>query len=159
VASPQPGPVAAQLAPKKIDVQPPAREQFKKRLEDALAGVDDMAYRSNAGMQCWTFMVRVWARRDKAGSARTKWNWMRYSAAVIPVVAAGAGGSLVGHVTGGPATVIGWVALIGGIVGAAVNAVRRGVEYSVGLKKGSSLRATLLGRVQLRYDCAPRCQA
>jgi hypothetical protein len=56
---------------------------------------------------------------------------------VIPVVAAGAGGSLVGHVHGPAGTVIGWVALIGGLVGAAINAVRPSVVYGVVLGKAA----------------------
>jgi hypothetical protein len=48
---------------------------------------------------------------------------------VAAVVAAGAGGTLVGHVNGPAGTVIGWVALIGGLVGAAINAVRPAIEY------------------------------
>jgi hypothetical protein len=53
------------------------------------------------------------------------------------VVAAGAGGSLVGQVHGTAATVIGWVALIGGLMGAAINAVRPAVEYGVDLRKAA----------------------
>lgn len=56
---------------------------------------------------------------------------------MIPVVAAGAGGSLVSHVHGTAGTVIGWVALIGGILGAAINAVRPAVEYGVDLSKAA----------------------
>jgi hypothetical protein len=51
------------------------------------------------------------------------------------VVAAGAGDSLVGHVHGTAGTVIGWVALIGGLVGAAIDAARPAVEYGVDLRK------------------------
>ena len=53
------------------------------------------------------------------------------------VVAAGAGGTLVGHVQGSAGTVIGWVALIGGLVGAAITAVRPAVEYGVDLRKAA----------------------
>jgi hypothetical protein len=56
---------------------------------------------------------------------------------VIPVVAAGAGGTLVGHVHGAAGTVIGWVALVGGLVGAAITAVRPAVEYGVDLRKAA----------------------
>jgi hypothetical protein len=55
----------------------------------------------------------------------------------MPVVAAGAGGSLVGHLHGTAGTVIGWVALVGGLAGAAINAMRPGVEHAVDLTKAA----------------------
>jgi hypothetical protein len=82
-------------------------------------------------------MDRAWYRRGNAADARALWNKFRYAAAVVPVVAAGAGGSLVGHVHGTAGTVIGWVAIIGGLVGAAINAVRPAVEYGVDLTKAA----------------------
>lgn len=103
----------------------------------ALADASDRQYRTNLGLQCWTFMERVWVRRTNAVHARSQWNLFRYAGSVIPVVAAGAGGSLVGHVHGTAGTVIGWVALIGGLVGAAINAVRPAVEYGVDLRKAA----------------------
>jgi len=114
---------------------PPAREEFEARLHHALTGADDVEYRANVGLQCWTFMGRVWQRRMNAASARSHWNLFRYAGAVIPVVAAGAGGSLLGHLHGTAAAVIGWVALIGGLTGAAINAVRPAIEYGVDLTK------------------------
>ena len=42
-----------------------------------------------------------------------------------------------GHVHGTAGTVIGWVALIGGLVGAAIDAVRPAVEYGVDLRKAA----------------------
>jgi hypothetical protein len=114
---------------------PPTREEFDARLNEALTDAADRQYRANVGMQCWTFMDRVWSRRTNAARARSQWDWFRYAGSVIPVVAAGAGGSLVGHVHGTAGTVIGWVALIGGLVGAAINAVRPAVEYGVDLTK------------------------
>jgi hypothetical protein len=116
-------------------VTPPTREEFEARLHQALTGADDVEYRANLGLQCWTFMGRVWQRRMNAASARSQWNLFRYAGAVIPVVAAGAGGSLLGHLHGTAAVVIGWVALIGGLTGAAINAVRPAVEYGVDLTK------------------------
>jgi hypothetical protein len=82
-------------------------------------------------------MDRAWCRRANAAGARKLWNNFRYAAAVIPVVAAGAGGSLVGHVRGTAGSVIGWVAIIGGLAGAAVNAIRPAVEYGVDLTKAA----------------------
>ena len=82
-------------------------------------------------------MDRLWFRRTHAAQARSQWNMFRYAGSVIPVVAAGAGGSLVGHVHGTAGTVIGWVALIAGLVGAAINAVRPAVEYGVDLRKAA----------------------
>jgi hypothetical protein len=99
------------------------------RLDEALTDAGDRQVRTNLGLQCWTFMDRVWSRRTSAVHARSQWNLFRYAGAVIPVVAAGAGGTLVGHVHGAAGTVIGWVALIGGLVGAAITAVRPAVEY------------------------------
>jgi hypothetical protein len=116
---------------------PPSVDEFKVRLDEALAGADDRQYRTNLGLQCWTFMDRVWSRRTSAVHARSQWNLFRYAGAVIPVVAAGAGGTLVGHVTGPAGTVIGWVALIGGLMGAAINAVRPAIEYGVDLRKSA----------------------
>ena len=82
-------------------------------------------------------MDRAWYRRANAAGARKLWNKFRYAAAVIPVVAAGAGGSLVGHVHGTAGAVIGWVAIVGGLAGAAINAVRPAVEYGVDLTKAA----------------------
>jgi hypothetical protein len=106
-------------------------------LDEVLADAGERQYRTNLGLQCWTFMDRVWSRRTNAVHARSHWNLFRYAGAVIPVVAAGAGGSLVGHVHGTAGTVIGWVALIGGLLGAAINAVRPAVEYGVDLRKAA----------------------
>lgn len=116
---------------------PPSRDEFKARLDEALAQADDRTYRVNVGWQCWTFMDRTWYRRTNAAQARSQWNTFRYAGAVIPVIAAGAGGSLVGHLHGVAGTVIGWVALIAGLVGGAINAVRPAVEYGVDLKKAA----------------------
>lgn len=114
---------------------PPVRAEFEARLDKALPETDDREYRANLGLQCWTFMGRVRQRMSNAGRGRRLWNRFRYLGAVIPVVAAGAGGSLVSHVHGTAGAVIGWVALIGGLAGAAINAVRPAVEYGVDLRK------------------------
>jgi hypothetical protein len=129
--------VTAAKPPRQQPWSPPTREEFEARLGEALSGLADAQYRANLGLQCWTFMDRVWSRRTNAAKARSQWNLFRYAGAVIPVVAAGAGGSLVGHLHGVAGTVIGWVALIGGLAGAAVNAVRPAVEYGVDLKKAA----------------------
>jgi hypothetical protein len=133
---PPPGKPAPQDTPEEPG-WPPTRAYFERRLYQALAGADDVEYRANLGIQCWTFMGRVWQRRTNAHDARAKWNPVRYAGSVIPVVAAGAGGSLVSHVHGTAGTAIGWVALIGGILGAAINAVRPAVEYGVDLSKAA----------------------
>jgi hypothetical protein len=117
--------------------RPPPRAEFEQRLRTSLAGADDAEYRLNLGLQCWTFMNRVWHRRIKAAQGRSLWNPIRYAGAVIPVVAAGAGGSLLGHLHGTASTVIGWVALIGGLVGAAINSVHPAVEHAVDLTKAA----------------------
>jgi|SRR5450432_615106 hypothetical protein len=111
--------------------QPPTLQEFKELLRGVLEGCEQPEYRQNLGCHCWALMDRAWYRRRNAVDSRQLWNKFRFSAAVVPVVAAGAGGSLVGHVHGTAATVIGWVALVGGIVGAAINAVRPAVEYWV----------------------------
>lgn len=129
--------VAAAKPAKQQPWSPPSRTEFTARLDEALAQAGDRQYRMNLGLQCWTFMDRVWSRRTNANQARSQWNRFRYAGAVIPVVAAGAGGSLVGHVHGVAGSVIGWVALIGGLVGAAINAVRPAVEYGVDLRKAA----------------------
>ena len=130
-------PVDDAKSAKRQSWSPPSLDDFKKRMSEALADVDHLQYRTNLGLQCWTFMERIWIRRTNAVSARKQWNLFRYAGAVIPVVAAGAGGSLVGQVHGTAATVIGWIALIGGLVGAAINAVRPAVEYGVDLRKAA----------------------
>jgi hypothetical protein len=124
-------------ATKKQPWPPPARADFDKRLSKALTGADNVEYRENLGLQCWTLMDRAWYRRTNAVSARALWNPFRYAAAVIPVIAAGAGGSLVSHVHGTAGTVIGWVALIAGLLGAAINSLRPAVEYGVDLTKAA----------------------
>jgi hypothetical protein len=116
---------------------PPTFKKFDARLRVALAGADTLEHRLNLGRQCWTLMCRAWHRRTKSTEARSKWNWFRYAGAVIPVIAAGAGGSLVSHLHGTPSAVIGWTALIGGLIGAAISAVRPGVEYTVDVRKAA----------------------
>lgn len=115
----------------------PPLEEFKERLHKALDGAEDVAFRENLGIQCWIFMDRVWQRKDRAARGRSQWNPVRYAGAVIPVVAAGAGGSLVGHLHGTASTIIGWIALIGGLAGAAINSVRPGIEHGVDLTKAA----------------------
>jgi hypothetical protein len=131
------GSVTATKPAKQKPWSPPSGDEFKARLDEVLAQADDRHYRMNIGLQCWTFMNRAWYRRTNAAHARAQWNWFRYSAAVIPVVAAGAGGSLVGQLHGVAATVVGWGALIGGLMGAAINAVRPAIEYGVDLTKAA----------------------
>jgi hypothetical protein len=106
-------------------------------LNKALDGLEDLTYRENIGIQCWIFMERVWQRKDNAARGRSQWSPVRYAGAVIPVVAAGAGGSLVGHLHGTAGTVIGWIALIGGLIGAAINSLRPAVEHAVDLTKAA----------------------
>jgi hypothetical protein len=115
----------------------PTRQQFSELLHGALAQADDREYRINLGWYCWDLMGRLWCRRASAANARKLWNKFRYAAAVIPVLAAGAGGSLIGHVHGPAGTAIGWVTIIGGLAGAAVNAMRPAVEYGVDLSKAA----------------------
>jgi hypothetical protein len=122
---------------KQLPWSPPSRDEFTARLEEVLAQTEDRQYRMNIGLQCWAFMNRTWYRRTNASHARTQWSWFRYAAAVIPVVAAGAGGSLVGQLHGSAAIIVGWVALVGGLAGAAINAVRPAVEYGVDLIKAA----------------------
>lgn len=129
--------VTATKPAKQKSWSPPSRDEFKVRLDEALAQADDRPYRTNVGWQCWTFMDRTWYRRTNAAQARSQWNTFRYAGAVIPVIAAGAGGSLVGHLHGVTGTVIGWVALVAGLVGGAINAVRPAVEYGVDLRKAA----------------------
>jgi hypothetical protein len=116
---------------------PPTAAEFEAQLRAALTGLDDVNYRMNLGWECWSLMGRIWERRVKAADARSKWDWLRYAAAVLPVVAAGAGGSLVAHLHGTAGAIIGWVSIIGGLAGAAIGAVRPAVEYGVDLKKAS----------------------
>jgi hypothetical protein len=136
LSGPEPGAASAKKSREKPWRSPP-REEFEERLRRALGEADDLEYRENLGIQCWLFMGRVWQRKDKAARGRSQWNPIRYAGAVIPVVAAGAGGSLVGHLHGTAGTVIGWVALIGGLAGAAINSVRPAVEHGVDLTKAA----------------------
>lgn len=115
-----------------------SKEEFNLNLKKALAGcVNNIEYRTNVGSQCWILMDRAWYRRTTAVSTRRRWTPFRYAAEVIPVVAAGAGGSLVVHLHGTAGTFIGWAALIGGLLGAAINSVRPSVEYGVDLTKAA----------------------
>jgi hypothetical protein len=116
---------------------PATSAEFDAQLRAALTGLDDFDYRMNVGWECWSLMGRVWERRVKAAAARSKWDWLRYAAAVIPVVAAGAGGSLVAHLHGTGGAIIGWVGIFGGLIGAAINAVRPAVEYGVDVRKAN----------------------
>ena len=136
--APRGSPAPEETAKKKPWVRP-TRPEFDERLHKALADADRdrIEYRENLGWQCWTLMDRLWYRRTNAVSARSLWNPFRYAGAVIPVVAAGAGGSLVSHVHGTAGTVIGWVALIGGLLGAAINSLRPAVEHGVDLTKAA----------------------
>lgn len=116
---------------------PPTHEEFNELLRGVLQKADHRKYRLSLGQHCWVLMDRVWYRRERSADARKLWNNFRYAAAVIPVLAAGAGGSLVGHVHGTAGTVIGWVAIVGGLAGAATNAVRPAVEYGVDVAKSA----------------------
>ena len=82
-------PVTAAKRAKPRSWSPPSREEFMARLDEVLTDAGDRAYRTNLGLQCWTFMDRVWSRRTYAAHARSQWNLFRYAGAVIPVVAAG----------------------------------------------------------------------
>jgi hypothetical protein len=67
-------PPQGKLAPEDTPEEPgrlPTRAYFEKRLHQALADADDVEYRANLGMQCWTFMGRVWQRRTNAHDATT----------------------------------------------------------------------------------------
>ena len=103
----------------------------------ALTGVDDFDYRMNVGWECWSLTGWIWERREKAVDPRSKWDWLRYAAAVIPVLAAEAGGSLVAHLHGTAGAIIGWVSIIGGLACAAISAVWSAVGYGVDLTKAS----------------------
>jgi hypothetical protein len=54
----------------------------------------------NIGLQCRELMDRVWYRQRTAVSLRRRWTPLRYAAEFIPVVVAGAGGSIIVHVHG-----------------------------------------------------------
>ena len=99
-------PVNAAKPAKRQSWSPPSLEEFRARLDEVLADAGERQYRMNLGLQCWTFMDRVWSRRTNAVHARSQWNLFRYAGAVIPVVAAG--GSLVSHVQGTAGTLARW---------------------------------------------------
>src|SRR4029077_13988705 len=101
-------PVTAARPARHQSWSPPSREEFMARLEEALTDAGDRQYRTNLGVHGWPSMDRVWWRRTSAVHARSQWNLFRYAGAVIPVVAAGAGGTLVGPVHGAAGTVFGW---------------------------------------------------
>jgi hypothetical protein len=114
---------------------PSTKADFDSRMRAALHGAEDLQLRMNLAWHCWDLMSRIWYRRMTSADARSKWNWFRQAGAVVPVVAAGAGGSLVGHLHGAGGATIGWIALLGGLVGAAIGATRPGVEYAVDVRK------------------------
>jgi len=113
------------------------REQFDKRLDKTLAGVEDAEYRRSAGWECWDLMVRISKLRARANRTRKQWNPVRLAGAAIPALAAGAGGVLISHLHGTAGTVIGWVALVGGVMGAAISAMRPAAHYAADLRRGS----------------------
>lgn len=92
--------------------RPPVREEFRVRLQQALSESDQIQFRLNAGDQCWELMDRAWTRHRNAGGARSKWNSFRYAGAVIPVLAAGAGASLLSQLHGSAGKIVGlWPSL------------------------------------------------
>lgn len=112
----------------------PGGNVFEHDLSVALAGAEDFEYRKNLGLQSRFLMERAWELSEKAHHHSGLWKPFRYAGEVIPVVAAGAGGSLISHVDGTAATVIGWVALIGGLLGAAINAMHPADGYGARLR-------------------------
>jgi hypothetical protein len=117
------------------------REEFNERLGMTLAGVQgDLQYRKSAGSQCWDLMVEISKCRALAARTGSVWNPLRLAGAAIPALAAGAGGVLVGHLHGTAGTVIGWVALIGGVLGASINAMRPADHYAVDQLKAARFR-------------------
>ena len=59
-------PVTAAKPAKHQSWSPPSREEFMARLDEALTDAGDRQVRTNLGLQCWTFMDRVWSRRTSA---------------------------------------------------------------------------------------------
>lgn len=80
-------------------------------------------------MLCYNLFDRAWERSAKAHHHAGLWKPWRYVGEVLPVIAAAAGGTLVGHVHGTAAAVIGWIALTAGLAGAAINALRPASGY------------------------------
>ena len=54
-------PVTAAKPAKHQSWSPPSREEFMARLDEALTDAGDRQYRTNLGLQCWTFIDRVWS--------------------------------------------------------------------------------------------------
>ncbi len=111
--------------------QPPTRQHFNELLQGVLEQADHREYRLSLGQARWVLMDRTWYRRGRAADARKLRNKFRCAAAVIPVLATEAGGSLVGYAHATAGTTIGWVAIVGGLADAAINAVRPAVEYGL----------------------------
>jgi hypothetical protein len=117
------------------------REEFDERLAMTLTGVqDDVEYRKSAGAQCWDLMVEISDCRASADRTGSQWNPLRLAGAAIPALAAAAGGVLVGHLHGTASTVIGWVALIGGVAGASINAMRPADHYAADQLRAARFR-------------------
>jgi hypothetical protein len=117
------------------------REKFDDRLAMTLTGVqDDLEYRKSAGSQCWDLMVEISESRATADQTGKVWNPLRLAGAAIPALVAGAGGVLVGHLHGNAGTVIGWVALIGGVAGASINAMRPADHYAADQLRAARFR-------------------
>lgn len=104
----------------------------------ALADVrDDIEYRRSAGAQCWDLMVEISECRDLASRSTLKWNPLRLAGAAMPALAAAAGGVLVGHLLGAAGTAVGWVALVGGVLGASINAMRPADHWAEDQRRAS----------------------
>lgn len=136
----QPGSDSVQ-ASRRSSLDQLTREGFDERLAMTLTDVqDDVQYRKSAGAQCWDLMVEISECRASAARTGAEWNPLRLAGAAIPALAAGAGGVLVGHLHGTTGTVIGWIALIGGVAGASINAMRPADHYAADQLRAAQFR-------------------
>lgn len=117
------------------------RQEFGDRLDMALVGVqDDVEYRRSAGAQCWDLMMEISECGYSASRTTSQWNPLRLAGAAMPALAAAAGGVLVGHLHGAAGTTVGWVALVGGVLGASINAMRPADHYADDRRRAAQFR-------------------
>jgi len=109
-------------------------EKFKQMLREALGETPtpdaDQRQRRKAAYQVTEMATRVWSSKQSADRKRSRAHAsQRWASGASAAVAAGSGGALAAGLGGASAKVFGIIALVIGIVAAAVAAMRPETEY------------------------------
>ena len=91
--------------------------------------------RYNAAVQCTQLMDRVWSRRARSAWGRPWAEWFTRGSSATAAVSTGTGATLIAHLSGSTATVIGYFAIALGLSGVGIVAMRPSQTYMVDLNK------------------------